>query len=155
MMDWVFNDGGRDAAGFKGKTGDCVCRAFAIATGKPYKEVYDDINELAKSERTGKNKKKKSNARTGVYRDTSRKLAEKYGFKWIPTMAVGEGCKVHLVADEIPGGTIVVKLTKHLVCVKDGVIQDTYNSSISEYYDENDVLVTNDRRCVYGYYVQE
>jgi hypothetical protein len=30
---WQFDDGGRGAAGFKGKTGDCVCRAIAIATG--------------------------------------------------------------------------------------------------------------------------
>lgn len=154
-MDWVFNDGGREAAGFKGQTGDCVCRAFAIATGKPYKDVYNDINELAKRERTGKNKKKTSSARDGVYKNTSRKLAEQYGFKWIPTMKVGEGCKVHLVADEIPGGTIIVKLTKHLVCVKDGVIQDIYNSSIKQYYDEDGQLITNDRRCVYGYYVKE
>ena len=33
---WQYNDGGRSAAGFSGKTGDCVCRAIAIATGKPY-----------------------------------------------------------------------------------------------------------------------
>ena len=153
-MEWNFNDGGREAAGFKGKTGDCVCRAFAIATGKPYKEVYDDINQLAKNERTSRYKKTKSNARTGVWKDTSRKLAEQYGFKWIPTMKIGEGCKVHLVADELPSGTIIVKLTKHLVCVKDGVIQDTYNSSIKQYYDDDGELITNNRRCVYGYYVK-
>ena len=64
-MEWIYDDGGRAKAGFKGKTGDCVCRAIAIATGKPYKEVYDLINEFAESERTGKRKRKKSNARTG------------------------------------------------------------------------------------------
>ena len=127
----------------------------SICNRHRYKEVYNDINELAKRERTGKHKKKTSSARDGVYKNTSRKLAEQYGFKWIPTMKVGEGCKVHLVADEIPGGTIIVKLTKHLVCVKDGVIQDIYNSSIKQYYDEDGQLITNDRRCVYGYYVKE
>lgn len=37
-MDFVFHDGGRAAAGYKGKTGDCVTRSIAIATGKPYQE---------------------------------------------------------------------------------------------------------------------
>ena len=32
---WLYNDGGRTAAGFKGETGDCVTRAIAIATGLP------------------------------------------------------------------------------------------------------------------------
>ena len=33
-MDFVFHDGGRAAAGYKGMTGDCVTRSIAIATGK-------------------------------------------------------------------------------------------------------------------------
>jgi hypothetical protein len=154
-MKWIYNDGGREAAGFKGTTGDCVCRAFAIASGKPYKEVYDDINRIAKGEKTGKHKKGKSSARTGVYRYTERKLASEYGFEWVPTMKIGEGCKVHLKADELPKGTIIVQVTSHLVCVKDGVIYDTFNSSIKKSYNDEGVLVeTSDRRCVYGYYIK-
>ena len=38
-MEYIHDDGGRVAAGYKGKTGDCVTRAIAIATGKPYQEV--------------------------------------------------------------------------------------------------------------------
>ena len=48
MGGYIYDDGGRAAAGFKGTTGDCVTRAIAIATGKPYREVYDALNELAK-----------------------------------------------------------------------------------------------------------
>ena len=70
-MQFQYNDGGRAEAGFKGTTGDCVCRAIAIATEKPYREIYDLINGFAKSERTGKRKTGKSNARTGVYRERS------------------------------------------------------------------------------------
>ena len=151
-MEWVFNDGGRAEAGYKGLTDDCVCRAFAIATGKPYKTVYEDINRLAKNERTGKRKRDISSARTGVYKNTHRKLAAEYGLKWTPLMKIGEGCKVHLVADELPKGTIIVHISGHLVCVIDGVIHDTYNSSIKQYYDDEGNLITNDRRCVYGYY---
>lgn len=43
-MGFVYDDGGRGAAGFKGAAGDCVTRALAIATGKPYLEVYDDLH---------------------------------------------------------------------------------------------------------------
>lgn len=45
MMDWVFDDGGRAAAGFKGQTGDCVTRALAIALGRDYREVYDAMHD--------------------------------------------------------------------------------------------------------------
>ena len=44
-MKYIYDDGGRAEAGFKGKTGDCCCRAIAIATGMPYKDAYDLINE--------------------------------------------------------------------------------------------------------------
>lgn len=153
-MEWIYDDGGRAAAGFKGDTGDCVCRSIAIATGKPYKEVYDRLNEIAKEEHKGKRKKGVSNARTGVYKHTRRKLLAEYGWKWIPTMKVGVGCTVHLCAEELPKGVIVVEVAGHNVCVIDGVLHDTYNSSVKQYYDDEGNLVTNDRRCVYGYYVK-
>lgn len=139
---WTFNDGGRAEAGFKGKTGDCVCRAIAIAAERPYREVYNLINQFAKSERTGSRKRGKSNARTGVYKRCIRKVMEHYGFKWVPTMQIGSGTKVHLRADELPKGRLVVNVSKHSTAVIDGVINDTYDCS------------RDGTRCVYGYYVR-
>ena len=76
-MNFIYDDGGREAAGFKGKTGDCACRAIAIATQMPYKEVYDLINEYGKAERANRKSRRgnthnghRSDARTGVYADT-------------------------------------------------------------------------------------
>jgi hypothetical protein len=46
MMRHVYNDGGREAAGYKGKVGDCVARAIAIANEKPYQEVYKGLQKL-------------------------------------------------------------------------------------------------------------
>lgn len=137
---FTYDDGGRKAAGYKGETGDCVCRAIAIATGKPYQEVYDALNEASKSERTGKRKRGKSNARTGVYKATIRKYLESLGWKWTPTMAIGQGCKVHLRANELPRGTIIVSVSKHLVTVIDHVVHDTSDPS------------RDGTRCVYGYF---
>lgn len=142
-MKWVYNDGGREAAGFKGTTGDCVCRAIAIATERPYREVYDLINEYAKNERTGKRKKRKSNARTGVYKDCIRKVMEHYGWTWVPTMQIGQGCKVHLREDELPQGRLVVSVSKHETAVINGVLHDTYDCS------------RDGTRCVYGYFIKE
>lgn len=47
-MLWRHNDGGRHKAGYKGYVDDCVCRSIAIATQKPYRDVYADLNLLAK-----------------------------------------------------------------------------------------------------------
>ena len=141
-MDFVFDDGGREAAGFKGKTGDCVCRAIAIATEMPYKEVYDLINETAKSERASKRKRGKSSARTGVYIGTIRKVMERLGWKWHPTMAIGKGCTVHLRKDELPSGRLVVSVSRHEAAVIDGVVHDTYDCT------------RDGSRCVYGYYAK-
>ena len=139
-MEWVFNDGGRAAAGFKGITGDCVCRAIAIAAERPYKEVYDLINQYGKQERTGKRKRGKSNARTGVYKDCIKKVMEHYGWIWVPTMQIGQGCTVHLTPEELPKGRLVVNVSKHTAAVLDGVLNDTYDCS------------RDGTRCVYGYY---
>lgn len=137
---FIENDGGRAEAGFKGKTGDCVTRAISIATGKPYKEVYSEINEASKSERTSKRKRGKSSARTGVYKNTIRKYIESLGWTWVPTMQIGSGCQVHLRGDELPAGRLIVSVSKHMTAVIDGVLHDTWDCS------------RQGERCVYGYY---
>lgn len=138
-MNWIYDDGGRKDAGYKGETGDCVTRSISIATGISYQEVYDNINNLAESERPRGNKKI-SNSRTGVHKQTYRKYLESLEWKWTPTMMVGSGCKVHLREDELPSGTLIVAVSKHLTVVKDGVIHDTHDPS------------RNGTRCVYGFY---
>ena len=140
---YKFNDGGRKSAGYKGETGDCVTRSIAIVTGKPYKEIYDDLNVLSESERIGKRKTKKSNSRTGVYKRTTRKYLESLGYTWIPTMQIGQGCKTHLRGDELPSGRLIIKVSKHLTAMIDGVLHDTYDC-----YREGN-------RCVYGYFIKE
>lgn len=139
-MNFQFNDGGRLEAGYKGTTGDCVCRAIAIVSGLNYQQVYDDLNELSKREHLTKRRKHKSCARNGVKRSTYDKYLTSLGFKWTPTMGVGTGCRVHLNEDELPDGKLIVRVSKHLTSVIDSVLNDTYDCS------------RNGRRCVYGYY---
>src|SRR5271167_730335 len=124
-----FDDGGRRAAGYKGKAGDCVVRAISIATGKPYQQIYDLVNSAAMHERTGKRKRGKSDARTGVYKTSIKRVMQALGWVWTPTMQIGSGCTVHLRADELPSGRLVVSVSKHLTAVIDGVIYDTHDPS--------------------------
>lgn len=139
-MNFFYNDGGRSEAGYKGNANDCATRAIAIASGKPYQEVYDEINALAKLERKSKRKRTKSSARNGVHKATVKKYISSLGWQWTPTMEIGSGCKVHLNADELPSGRIIVNISKHITAVIDGVVHDTYDVS------------RDGKRCVYGYW---
>ena len=137
---WIYGDGGRAAAGFLGKTGDCVKRAIAIATGKPYREVYDAINAAATTSAlasaSAANPRRALASTSRPSGATSKRLAG----RWTPTMPIGSGCKVHLRAEELPKGRLVVALSKHSVAVIDGVVHDIYDSA------------REGTRCVYGYF---
>jgi hypothetical protein len=58
-------------------------------------------------------------------------------------MHIGRGCTVHLRAEELPTGRLVVSLSKHVTAVVNGVIRDTYDPS------------RGGTRCVYGYFTKE
>ena len=135
---FVRNDGGRRAAGYKGTARDCVCRAIAIATGQPYQDIYDELNDLTRGERPGRHNRKRSSARTGIRIRTIRTYLERLGWQWVPTMGIGTGCTVHLRPDELPEGRIIVSLQVQI----DGVLHNTYDCS------------RGGTRCVYGYWRQ-
>ena len=143
------DDGGRFAAGYKGKAGDCVVRSIAIVTGMSYKKVYQDLcneNEnfriSSKTKLARSLKQKNDSPRTGTHRVVLKKYLKKLGWKWTPTMFIGQGCKVHLKKNELPSGTLIVSCSKHITVVKNGVLHDTYDCS------------RNGTRCVYGYWTQ-
>lgn len=151
MMDrlpFQFNDGGRSAAGYDGYTGDCVVRAISIATGKSYKTVYDDLFQQTKhysetnvNKIANKIRSTTASPRTGVYKKIFGKYLQSLGWTWVPTMFIGQGCKVHLRANELPGNeTLIVSLSRHITVVSNGVIMDIYDPS------------RQGTRCVYGYY---
>jgi len=140
-----WNDGGRHKY-FTGTGGDCVARAVAIAAGKDYKEVYDVLAagnaKQRKTKRAGRHTGKKTALHgINVKRKWFKDQMKDWGFQWVSTMKIGQGCKVHLRADELPKGRLVVRVTKHLTAMIDGVINDTYDPS------------RNGERCVYGYWI--
>jgi len=146
---WEYNDGGRAEAGYKGNAGDCVTRSISIVTGLPYQKVYDDLKsankEYAESKRTKVARSLKRNGNTprnGVYKQVYRPYLESLGYKFVSTMGIGTGCKMHLSSEELPKGKIIARVSKHLCAVVDGVIQDTYDCS------------RDGTRCVYGYFIK-
>lgn len=134
-MQWVYDDGGRADAGYQGKAGDCVVRSIAIAARMDYGEVYGD---LARGEAAAGRAR---SARNGVHRKVYEPYLLKLGFTWVPVMGIGTGCTMHLADDELPWGRLVVRCSRHVTAVIDGVLHDTYDCT------------REGTRCVYGYYV--
>lgn len=154
-MKFVFNDGGRKAAGYKGNAGDCVCRSIAIISGLPYQKVYDRLASGNATQRKSKRTPKRGKtARGGI--NTTRKWFKDYmkelGFVWVPTMGIGTGCKVHLHDGELPNGRLIVAVSRHYTAVIDGAIHDTYDPQRNIEWIHGDGSVSVERRCVYGYF---
>jgi len=151
-LDYSYNDGGRKDAGFKGIAGDCVTRSIAIASGVPYIDVYQALSKGMGSQ----SKSKGATARNGV--STGKKWFKDYmlaaGFTWTPTMLIGQGCKVHLLAGELPMGRLVVRVSRHCTSVIDGVIHDAFDPTRASIQTTNGVRSMS-HRCVYGYWTFE
>lgn len=174
MITHVYNDGGRAKAGFKGSAGDCVARAVAIVAGRDYATVYAELAEInAKMRLTTARKRKsggKRSARNGIFVTTKpfKDYMAGLGFRWVPTMQIGKGCSVHLDADELPGGRIICRLSRHVTAVIDWVVHDTYNPArgtswtfepdvgqplkANQGRNVNGVWTEVGGRCVYGYW---
>jgi hypothetical protein len=141
------NDGGRESAGFKGGAGDCVVRSIAIASGLPYLQVYEDLRSANASYADLRNDKLArrlnqtgSSPRNGNHRNVFHNYILGLGFEWVPTMKLGVGCQVHLRPDELPAGTLIVKVSKHSKALTNGLLQDTHDPSRRR------------KLSVYGYY---
>jgi hypothetical protein len=128
---WVRDDGGQPA----GVRGGCVVRAIAIATGKPHREVHQELIEATRRYMsTHRNRLVKWIRRRrggrgndpiyGSYDEIYGPYLENLGWRRIPT----DNRKVRLRADELPPGRLIVEVHRHLVAVIDGVIHDTHNS---------------------------
>ena len=127
-MSMVYNDGGREAAGFRGKTGDCAVRAMAIALELPYADVY---RELAQA---NKDSGRKKSVRHGVMREVLEEVLARYGWKWHSAPKF-EGRRARY--DDLPLGRYIARMSRHYAAVIDGQLHDSWDSR---------------RKMVYGYW---
>lgn len=171
-MKYIYDDGGRSAAGYKGSCGDCVARAIAIATEQPYDKVYKALAEINSQYRGRRAKSAKAkSARHGIVTKSAafKRYMESLGWVFVPTMTIGSGCTVHLADGELPMGRLIASVSRHYCAVIDGVIHDTHDPNdrgstiYSANYPENEVpknarKLANGcwsyapKRCVYGYW---
>jgi hypothetical protein len=127
-----------------------------IASGLPYQQVYDALSDGSRSQRKTKHSIRKSSARDGV--NTKRKWFKDYmagiGFRWVPTMQIGSGTKVHLDAKELPSGRLVVAVSRHYTAVIDGIIHDTHDPrrEVSFWHHPDGSKTMVGGRAVYGYW---
>ena len=77
----------------------------------------------------------------GVHPEVWKPYIAELGWSWVPVMGIGSGTTAHLAPGEIPDGRLVVRCSRHLVAVIDGVIRDTHDPA------------RGGTRAVYGYYV--
>ncbi len=101
--------------------------------------VYNELNEYASLIEVG-DKGPRSSARTGIRATTFKKYLETQSMNWHPTMKIGSGCRVHLRANELPEGRLIVRVSGHVTAVVDGVLLDNHDCS------------RGGMRCVYGFW---
>lgn len=126
---YVYDDGGRGRVG--GPDNVCVPRAIAIATGKPYRKVYETlvartheyVRRWPRSKVAGWIRRSRD-GRGYCYDTIYGRYLKSLGWQYTST----KDQKVRLRADELPPGRLIVLVHRHLVAVIDGVIHDTYNS---------------------------
>jgi len=147
---YEYDDGGREAAGWKGTGGDCVVRAVAIATGRPYQEVYDRCAEGNKNSPGSFSSRGRRTALHGVavkekwFKDYMKEL----GFEWV----VAPYGQVHVRSDSLPQqGSFMLEVGNHYAAYVDGVLRDTWDCSTIKKRrrkHRKDGIT----RCVWGYW---
>ena len=116
-MQHKYSDGGRRAAGYKGKVGDCSTRAIAIATGTGYKEVLElQVSAILET----------GDPNASATANCSRVL-EDLGWEHIKVKRVGG--RWPLPVDALPyRGTFIANMHGHLAAVVNSVLYDEWDS---------------------------
>ena len=140
MIGYRYDDGGRAAAGYRGKTGDCVVRAIAICANEDYLTVYRTMaehmkrngyaasgNAYATRERNRKAPRRRGQLNARCVQDH---VLEAYGFT-----------RVRLPSGERPTfteahhryGDCIVGTTKHLAALVGGALLDIFDGRTYEW----------------------
>jgi hypothetical protein len=134
---FVRDDGGRSESGVpradKG-AGDCVARSIAIATGKPYAEVYEGLKaghaRWKKRLRPGsiwhgyEQRRRKEEVEHGCSEKVYAPYLKSLGWKYTDT----SDRRVYLRPGALPEGRLIVLVSRHSLALIDGVIHDTHDS---------------------------
>ena len=119
MIGYTRDDGGREAAGYKGSAGDCVIRAFCILTGADYRTAYKEFANanhwLADGPKSG---------RRGIAKTAYESVFKAHGLKKVklpkgPRPTYSEAYERY--------GDCIVSTRGHLCAIVDGDLRDTFD----------------------------
>lgn len=106
------------------KTGDCLIRAFSLASGKTWEETLTDLYQIALDIKASPTES-----------ETCAKYADQLGFKSGKAEIVRHHRPtVASFAKSHPIGTFVLRLAHHVVTVKDGVYYDIWDCGAKSVY---------------------
>ncbi len=124
-LELVRHDGGKQAEEVKCPVPDCAIRAVAIALELPF------------SYSMGFHAGIKGKSPREINRLFVGQAMHFCGWEWFPSDA-------RMNKDELPSGRILVRTIEHYVCIEDGIMWDTYDSTrqgkrqIHEYWRKNE-----------------
>ncbi len=119
MKLYIYNDGGRQAAGFKSKS-DCGIRALAIACELSYEEARKRLKDASVVGKMGSRAISR-----GIYKDDFSAALKELGWEWCSAPKF-EGRKARF--SDLPHGRVIARMASHYVAVIDGHINDTWDS---------------------------
>jgi len=146
MIGYTYDDDGRAAAGYRGKTGDCVVRAIAICAREDYRAVYGTMaehmkrngyaaggNAYATRERNRKAPRRRGRLNARRVQD---RVLEAYGFHKV---RLPEGERPTFTEAHRRYGDCVVGTTKHVSAIAGGALRDTFDGRTYEWATESGV----------------
>ena len=133
IIGFQFDDGGRAEAGLKGKTGDCVVRAIAIATGLDYTTLYKHLAPKTLA-RLGVNvQDDMPTYLKGVYHVDYEPLLKELGFTKT-TSSEGYAHPTYTQAYQAFGNCLVLSHDgTHLSAIIDGELRDTFDHRFDQW----------------------
>ena len=142
MINYIYDDGGRANAGYKGDAGDCQVRAISIITGYPYKRVYDTIAKTFKKNGYAKTANAERIGKAKVGLNTPRLIQDMifkdFGFTKVK---LGRGTKPTYTEAEEEFGSCIVTTTKHFAALKEGSLRDTFDGRIYAWKEDGQEVI--------------
>lgn len=156
-LDFVVDDGGRKAAGYKGNASDCVLRSLSIALGEDYEELRRELMEetkhFANTSRSRKAKRQKKEGNSvfrGVYREVYSVILKRRG--WIRTgmSKIGSSKRYYLTKSDVPPVPVILHTRGHLTTSIDHTIRDTWDTRMSTVFKDGSPTDEKSPRVYYS-----
>lgn len=120
------------------ETNDCAVVAVVIATGAPYEKVHQMMESKGRK------------SRRGTAQNITNAVLSKLGYMRFPIRdreVLTNGLTIRTLLPYLPEGTFLVHTPGHILCIRDGVVQDWSANRLLRVYKIEQVLPdTHDQR---------